>query len=118
MSVGTVAWEVRSTGNDNNGGGFVIGGSGTDYSQQDAAQYNFTDLVVDGSVNTKVTSASHNFVAADVDNIMHITAGTGWTVGFYRILSVASNAATLDRSPAAVSTTGGTFYVGGALATP
>src|SRR5262249_6018915 len=110
-------WEIRTAGSDSNGGGFVAGASGTDYSQQDSAQYTFTDLVVDASVNTKVTSASHNFVAADVGNIMQINSGTGWTVGFYQIVSVASNAATLDRSPAAVNTTGGTFHVGGALLT-
>jgi len=111
-------WEVRpATGSDNNGGGFVAGASGTDYSQQDSAQYNATDLAVDSSVNTKVTSATHNFVSADVGNLIHITAGSGWTQGFYEIVSVASNAATLDRSPASVSTTGGTYAVGGALAT-
>jgi hypothetical protein len=111
-------WEVRpSVGADTSGGGFVAGASGTDFSQQDAAQYNATDLAVDATTNTKVTSASHNFVAADVGNLINVSAGTGWTVGFYQIVSVAANAATLDRSPAATSTTGGTYAVGGALAT-
>jgi len=36
--------EVRSTGSDANGGGFKAGASGTDYSQQDAAQYALTGL--------------------------------------------------------------------------
>lgn len=118
LSVATT-WEVRTGGSDTLcSGGFVSGASGTDYSQQNAAQYNATDLVVDAVTNTKVTSASHNFVAADVGNILRVTAGAGWTLGFFQIVSVASNAATLDRSPAATGTTGGTYYVGGAFASP
>jgi hypothetical protein len=112
-----VTWEIRTTGSDTQcGGGFKTGASGTDYSQQAAAQFSGTDLVVDATTNTKVTSATHNFVAADVGNLIQITAGSGWTTGFYEIVSVASNAATLDRSPAATGTTGGTWWEGGALA--
>jgi len=113
-------WEVRTTGLDSNGGGFVSGASGTDYSQQDAAQYTFTDLAsTNGTTNPSVvTSASHNFVAADVGNIIQITAGTNWTTGFYQIVSVASNAATLDRAVgSAASLSGGTWAEGGALLT-
>jgi hypothetical protein len=110
-------FEVRTTGVDTNGGGFVTGAAGSDYSQQDAAQYSGTDLAIDATTNTKVTSATHNFVAADVGNLIQITAGASWTTGFYQIVSVASNAATLDRSPGATSLTGGTFAVGGALLT-
>lgn len=111
-------FEVRTTGSDSNGGGFVTGATGTDFSQQDAAAASGVNLTVDATTNTKVTSAVHNFVAADVGNIIQITAGTGYTTGFYEILSVASNAATLDRSPAAASTTGGTWAMGGAFASP
>lgn len=68
-----------------------------------------TDLVVDGSNNKKVTSASYTFVAADVGGWVDITAGTGWTTGRYIVTAVAAGAATLASSPAAVSTTGGTF---------
>ena len=67
-----------------------------------------TDFVVDATDNTKVTSASYNFVAADVGGTLQVTAGTSWTTGDYTISSVAANAAFLDRSPAAVGTTGGT----------
>jgi hypothetical protein len=67
-------WEVRATGNDSNGGGFVTGSTGTDYSQQDASQYSGSDLVVDATTNTKVTAASHLFVASDVGNILRITS--------------------------------------------
>jgi len=72
----------------------------------------YTDLAVDGALNTKVTSASYNFVAADVGSWIDVTAGSGWTTGRYVIVSVASNAATLSSSPAAVSTTGGTYITG------
>lgn len=108
-------WEVRpGVGSDNNGGGFVAGSSGTDFSQQNSAQYTFTDLASVSSL--VVSSASHNFVAADVGNLIHITAGTGFTTGFYQIVSVAANQATLDRSPG-TGGVGGTYAVGGALAT-
>lgn len=118
LSVATT-WEVRTTGSDTLcSGGFVTGATGTDYSQQSAAQYNATDLTIDATLNTKVTSASHNFVSTDVGNILRITAGAGFTVGCYQIVSVASNAATLDRSPGSVGTAGGTYYVGGAFASP
>lgn len=118
LSAATV-WEVRTAGSDTAcSGGFVTGQSGTDYSQQDAAQYTGTNLVIDGALNTKVTSATHNFVAADVGNLIRVTAGTNFTVGFYQIVSCASNAATLDRAVGTIGSTGGTFAVGGALATP
>lgn len=112
----TSVFEVRpGAGSDTAcGGGFDSAKGGTDYSQQNSAQYNFTDLLSISSL--VVASASHNFVAADVGNFMQITAGTGFTVGFYEIVSVATNQATLDRSPGTVGT-GGTYFVGGALAT-
>jgi hypothetical protein len=115
LSANTV-WEVRTTGADTNGGGFVTGASGTDYSQQDAAQFSGTDLVIGAS--NGVTSASHSFAATDVGNIIQITAGTGFTTGFYQIISVAGVIATLDRSPGTLASTGGTWAEGGALASP
>ena len=59
-----------------------------------------------------MTSTSYSFVAADVGSTINIISGTGWTAGKYLIVSVASNAATLDRSPAAVGVTGGTYQLG------
>jgi hypothetical protein len=106
-------WEVRpGAGSDSNGGGFVAGASGTDYSQQNSAQYSGTDLVQSGST---VSSASHSFVSADVGNLINIASGSGFTAGFYQIVSVSAGAATLDRSPG-TSGTGGNYAVGGALA--
>jgi hypothetical protein len=45
-----------------------------------------------------ITSASHNFTADEVGNYFNVTAGTSWTPGLYKIVSVAANAATLDRA--------------------
>lgn len=49
------------------------------------------------------TSASYNFVAADVGAYVYIKSGTNWIAGFYEIVSVAANAATLDRACASVA---------------
>ena len=37
-------FEVRTAGNDTNGGGFVTGAAGTDYSQQDAKNTAGSDI--------------------------------------------------------------------------
>lgn len=42
------------------------------------------------------TSASYNFVAGDVGAWLYISSGTNWRPGWYKIASVASNAATLS----------------------
>lgn len=107
-------WEVRAAGSDSNGGGFDSTAGGTDYSQQDSAQYSGTNLVGIGS--SAVTSASHSFVATDVGNTLNITSGSGFTPGIYFISSVGAGAATLDRDPGG-SGTGGHYAVGGALLT-
>lgn len=109
-------FETSTAGSNNYPGCFKEGASGTDFTLN-AGSYTFTDLVIDGTTNTKVTSASHNFVAADVGNCMRIRSGTGFTTGVFEIVSVASNAATLDRSAGTLSSTGGTYNVGGQLLT-
>lgn len=116
----TILWEVRSTAtaSNANGGGFASDGTGTDYSQQDAAQYGGTDLASSNGTDAapQITSATHNFVAADVGNLIYISAGTNWTAGRYYIVSCAGNAATLDRAcGSAASLSSGTYAVGGAL---
>jgi hypothetical protein len=59
-----------------------------------------------------VTSATHNFTADEVGNLINITAGTSWTPGLYEIKSVSANAATLDRPcGTAASLTAGTWAV-------
>jgi hypothetical protein len=67
----------------------------------------FSDLVIDGSLNTKVTSAYCPFVAGDVGKILVVTGGTGFTVGTYYIASVADGAATLSAAVGTVASIGG-----------
>ncbi len=71
------------------------------------------DLVVDALDPLKVTSASHPFVAGDVDSTLLVVGGVGWKAGTYRVVSVAGGAATLDRTPAPVGTGLGNYTLGG-----
>lgn len=130
---GSVVWEVDrgyASASDNNGGGFdpSVTTPGTDYTYG-AGQTRITwlaaggtytnDLAATNVANSVLTSASRNFVAADVGNVIHITAGTKFVAGWYTIISVATNAATLDRN--CTDTTGnasaGSGYLGGTFLT-
>jgi hypothetical protein len=117
LSASTV-WEVRTTGSDTNGGGFVAGASGTDHSQQDAAQYSVTDAVTNGT--TTITSATASFGTDVVGNILYIQGGTGSiTAGWYEITSrTSATAIVVDRSTGLTTGTGATLKIGGAFATP
>lgn len=97
---GVTNWELRGNGNDTNGGGFALGVS-TNLSK--------TDLVVDATNNTQVTSATYVFTSADIGRWIQVTAGTNWRTGYYHVLSVSGVKATLNLSPAAVGTTAGSF---------
>lgn len=114
----SVVWEIETGGLDTNGGGFdpSVTSPGTDHSQQASAAFGSTDLVI-AATTTNVTAVSHSFVAADIGNIIQITAGSGFTTGFYTIVSVATGIATLDRSAGTAASTGGTWAEGGALLT-
>ena len=112
-------WEVRTTGSDLNGGGFKYGATGTDYSQQNSPQYSGTDLESDATDNTKVKSTTAGSpIAADVGNYLRISGGSGFTQGWYEIISQDGTWWTLDSSVGGTSLSGGTFRVGGALASP
>jgi hypothetical protein len=80
-------WEAWPTsGNSANGGGF------------DPANANMATDLAATSGNTAspvVTSASYNFVSGDVGAWVFVKSGTNWTPGWYKIASVAANAATL-----------------------
>lgn len=104
-------WEIRTTGSNSNGGGFVAGASGTDRSQSDTAFCTSADLAV---VTTTATSVACPFSAASVGNIIQITAG-GCSAGFYQVVSVTVVTATLDSSAGTAS--GCTFALGGGLQT-
>lgn len=111
----TLVWEIRPTnGTADAGGGFdpSVASPGTDFSQQNAVQVAYTDLVI-GASNT-LTSAATPFTSADVGNNITITGGTGFTAGIYNIRSYAASAVTLDRSPGTLASTGGVGNLGGA----
>lgn len=111
----TMVWEVRptATAGNANGGGFKPGASGTDFSQQDAAQYNLT------GVTTAAADAIllHASAAADmVGNIANITGGTNFTVGRYEIISIVAGVSiTLDRNCTTAAGSAGVVNIGGAL---
>lgn len=73
------------------------------------AIYKASNLVVDASVNTRVTAASRSFVSGDIGSIVIVISGAGWTVGEYTITSITGTAANLSGSPAAIGTGGGVW---------
>jgi hypothetical protein len=116
LSASTV-WEVRTTGNDGNGGGFVTGSGGTDFSQQNAAQAVLTAASTLTAANqVTVAGGDYTCVAGDVGNILQITGGTA-TAGFYQITARAGQVWTLDRNAGAIGNTV-VGSMGGALASP
>ena len=90
------------------GGTFTI-----DYSRSTASPFASTDLVI--ATTTTLTSAANPFTLAMVGNLIHITAGTGFTVGWYEIVSVTGITATVDSVCGTLASTGGTGKVGGAI---
>lgn len=113
-------WEFQTTGDNTNGGGFFNATPGTSV---DLALANtpvtFTDLVIDATTNTKITSALRPFTMADAGNIINITSGTGFTVQRVQIVSVdGSNVATCDKAVGTVASIDGNGKMGGALAVP
>lgn len=115
----TMEWDVSTTGNAANGGGFdpTSGTPGTNYANQNSPQVVYTDLVIDGTTNTKCTSAATPFTSAHVGNVINIVSGTGFTVQRVQIMSVAASVATCDKSLGTLSSTGGNGNLGGALLT-
>ena len=109
-------WEVRTTGSDTNGGGFVTGASGTDYTQQNAAQYSLTNGVTNGTTTIATISAA----AVMIGNIAYVQGGTGSVVaGWYQITGASAGVSiTVDRSTGLSAGTGVTINIGGALASP
>lgn len=110
-------WDVRTTGSDANGGGFdpLVASPGTDYSQQNAAQFAYTDIVI-GGTTTQATSVARAFSAVDPGNVINVTAGAGCTVQRVEILSVAAGVATFDKSLGTAASTC-TGNLGGSLLT-
>lgn len=116
---GNTVWEVRTAGTDTNGGAFVIGASGTDYSQQDAkntagSNISTADAVANGT--TTITSATASFTSAIVGNIVYFQGGTGAIAAVWRQVTVFTNSTTITIDATIASSTGMTMNIGGALA--
>jgi hypothetical protein len=114
----TAVWRVRPSGNNTNGGGYDagIGGAGTDYSQQNAAQLSVSDAAATTG-GTTLTSTTGGFTTAMIGNAVYLS-GTNFTTGFYFITARASsNSVTIDRDPTNGSNaSAGTCHVGGGWA--
>lgn len=118
----TTVWEVRTTGNALNGGGFNPSRdavNGVDYSQQDTAQLSPTDLYRVAA--NSLYSDSFTFTHAMEGNIIYIASGDHFTAGYYEIVTyVDATHVTLDRDPASEDTSAhknGVGKVGGAALT-
>jgi hypothetical protein len=119
---GNTAFQLdNSIGSDTNGGGFVTGATGTDYSQSAkrtsptfSVDISTTDIVAAGT--TTLTSVSAAFGTTIVGNIIYLQGGTGsLAAGWYQVLTrVSATSITVDRTVA--TGTGITMNIGGPLA--
>lgn len=115
---GTAVWEIRSTatgGANVNGGCWNGSGSspGTDFSQQNGAQYTSSTLTSVGAGDTILWTSA----AADMNrNCIRITGGTNFTVGWYEIISVSvGSSIQVDRAVTTGAGVSGVGNVGGAI---
>jgi hypothetical protein len=98
----------------------VPGSSGTDFSQQNAAQFALTGLTSSGSGNTILSAAA---AASMVGNIAQAISGTNINPGFFQVVSVVAGVSiTFSTNPAGTSicsgvAAAGVVNIGGALAT-
>jgi hypothetical protein len=119
LSAATV-FEVRpGAGNSTNGGGFVTGATGTDYSQQNnknsgSTDKSTTDAVANGT--TTITSATANFASSIVGNIVLFSGGTGSIAAVRRQVVTFTNSTTIVLDAAIAASTGMTMNIGGAVA--
>lgn len=112
-------WEIRATATAGNVNGCAFssataGTTGVDGTQQDEAVMFSSDLSLGAGGNSVTSAGGAVFVDSHTGNALHITAGTGFTPGWYMITGVAAGVATLFNSAGTVGSTGGTGRVGGA----
>ena len=117
----TVQWDVRTTGSDNNGGGFDPASAGTDQSQGAAA------VTIDNStVKATVAASTITFTAAytpssaDVGNIVNIISSTGGTPPTFKRYQISSETLTtwvLNQTTGAAGATITSAIMGGSLLT-
>ena len=111
----SIVWEFRATATASmvNGGGFKTGASGTDFSQQNAAQYALTSVTSAGAGDTFLTASAANDM---VGNVCNVVSGTNFTVGWYEIIAVSVGVSVqVDRSLTTGIGASGVINVGGAL---
>lgn len=96
----TDIWEFRAaSGAANAGGGFDTASGGTDYSNQDSAQLQLTDLATGGIGSTALSSATGGLTAAMIGNYIQIRSGTNVVAGWYRVTAhTDTNNVTIDRA--------------------
>lgn len=121
LSASTV-YEVETGGSDSNGGGFVTGSGGTDWSQQSAAHVAFNGTSITATTTgaaTLITITGYTVLAGDVGNLLQITGGTNFLTGIYQITSVntGANTWTLDRNVTSGVGAAMTGNMGGAFLT-
>lgn len=116
MALGTTLnWDVRTGGSDSNGGAFLPGSSGTDWSQQTAAQYALTGLTTSGAAAIILTTSASSDM---VGNVMQVISGTNFIAGFYQILSISAGISiTVDRNVTTGIGASGAANIGGSLLT-
>jgi len=121
LSINT-QWEIQTGGNDTNGGGFVAGAAGTNYSLVPGKRVatgtddSTTDAVA--AATSVLTSATANFQPSIVGNIIYLQGGTGALAnGWYQVVS-RTNATTIGLDRVVPAGTGITMNIGGAIATP
>ncbi len=101
-------WEIRTTGNDNNGGGYIANGGGIDYSMQSGSQLSLSDASQVLASNT-LTIITGVFTTQMSGNTIFFRSGTNFVTGFYQILKwVDSTNVVIDRT----CTTGGAGSLG------
>lgn len=86
-----------------------------DYSNQDAAQIAYTDLI---GVTTTYTSVLKPVGKNIIGNYISVTAGTNYTVQRVEVVSTSGTTATVDRTFGGTATGAATAWLGGALASP
>lgn len=121
---GGAVWEVQPSsgiGNDVNGGGFVTGASGSDYSQAARRVATGTDdSTTDGVANgtTTFTSATANFGTTIVGNIIYLQGGTGSLAITRRQVTARASTTSITVDASVAAGTGITMNIGGPLASP
>lgn len=107
--------EIRDTGNNNNGGGYLPG-AGVDYSQQASPQAALTTASSAGAGDVVLDAASD---ANWVNNYCTVVSGTNFTVGTYLIIAVTPGVSfQVDRAITTGVGANGVINVGGAWANP